>query len=76
MSLFDQLGGGAQQSAPMNPQQMLAELKAHPATMLKQAGLNIPEGMSNPQQIVQHLIQSGQIPQARVQQAMRMFARK
>ncbi len=75
MSLFDVMG--AQQSAParMNPMQMLSQLRQNPVGVLKQAGLNIPAGMSNPQQILNHLLQSGQVPQARYQQAMQMMSR-
>lgn len=76
MSLFDQLGGqhSAQQPA-QNPQQTLAELKANPAAVLQRVGLNIPSGLNDPQQIVQHLLQSGQVPQTRLAQAMRMLGR-
>lgn len=71
MSLYDQLGG----QQPMNPQQALAEIKANPFAMLQRAGLNVPAGMNNPQQIVQHLLTSGQVPQTRLAQAMRMLGR-
>ena len=72
MSLFDQLGG----QQPQNPQQMLAALKANPATMLKQHGMIVPDGMTDAHQIVQHLLQSGQLPQARLQQLMRYMPRR
>lgn len=74
MSIFDQLGG--QQAAPMNPMQMIQQIKSDPAGMLRQKGLTIPAGMNNPQQIVQHLLQSGQVPQARYQQIMQMMQGK
>lgn len=75
MSLFDSLGGGKapQQGQQMNPMQALAQLQNDPVGTLKQAGLNIPAGMNNPQQIVQHLLQSGQVPQSRFTQAMQMM---
>lgn len=60
----------------MNPQQMLAQIKSNPAAVLKQRGLNIPDGMNNPQQIIQHLISSGQVPQSRYMQAMQMMGRR
>ena len=69
MSLFDQLGGRQPQ---MNPMQMLGQLRSNPASVLQQAGLNIPAGMNNPQQIVQHLLQSGQVGQGRLMQAQQM----
>lgn len=74
MSLFDSLGGGNQpQSQQMTPQQAMAQLQADPAGVLKQIGLNIPAGMNDPQQMVQHLLQSGQVPQSRFAQAMQMM---
>lgn len=71
MSIFEQLG--RQQTAPANPAQLIQQIKSDPAGMLRQKGLSIPAGMNNPQQIIQHLIQSGQVPQARYQQVMQMM---
>lgn len=67
MSLFE---------AMQSPQQMLSSLRANPAQILRQRGLNIPAGMTNPQQIAQHLLSSGQIPQQRYQQALQMMGRR
>ena len=76
MGIFDSLSGQRQQQAPqITPQQAMQQLRSNPAAVLKQAGLSVPDGMSNPQQIVQHLLQSGQVPQARYQQAMQMMGR-
>lgn len=69
MGLFDRLGG-------QNPQQILQQLQQDPVGMLKQKGLTIPQGMTNPQQIVNHLISSGQVPNARLQQIMQMMGRR
>ena len=69
MGLFDKLGG-------QNPQQILQQLQQDPVGMLKQKGLTIPQGMTNPQQIVNHLISSGQIPNARLQQVLQMVGRR
>ena len=60
----------------MNPQQMLAQIKSNPAGVLKQRGLSIPDGMTNPQQIIQHLVSSGQVPQSRYMRAMQMMGRR
>ena len=68
MSLFDQLSN--------NPMQMLQQIRQNPAAVLQRAGLNVPEGMTNPQQIIQHLMQSGQVTQGRYQQAMQMMRRR
>ena len=73
MSLFDSLQGRAPQA---NPMQMLQQLRADPVGMLKQRGLNIPAGMSNPQQILSHLMQTGQVSAPRVQQIMQMMGRR
>lgn len=68
MGLFQDL-----QAKPNNQQQALAQLRANPAATLKQAGLNIPEGMNDPRQIINHLLQSGQISNPRLQAAQRML---
>lgn len=74
MSLFDKLGSAPQQ--PMTPMQRLQALKQNPSSVLQQAGFNIPQGMNNPQQIIQHLIQSGQVPQNRYSQVLQMLGRR
>lgn len=66
MSLFDKLNGSTQ----MNLQQ----LQNDPVGMAKQAGYNIPQSLAgNPQAMVQHLIQSGQVGGPKLQQAMQMI---
>jgi len=57
-------------SQPQNPKEQALNL-------LKQQGITVPHGMeNNPQAIIQHLMQSGRVPQGRVQQIMsRMFRR-
>ena len=72
MSIFDTLGG----QTPMNPMQMMMQLRSNPAAVLKQRGLNVPDGMSDPQQIVQHLISSGQVSNNALQSAMQMMGRR
>lgn len=72
MGIFDQLG---QSKQPANPMQMLQQLRSNPVSVLKQAGYSIPDGMNNPQQMVNYLLQSGQVPQARYQQALQMFGK-
>lgn len=65
MSLFNQLG---------NQPNMMNQLRANPAAILKQRGLNIPDGMTDPQQIINHLLQTGQINNSRLQMAQQMMA--
>lgn len=72
MSLFDNLGN---KSVPQNPMQMLQQLRSNPVSVLQQAGYNIPAGMNNPQQIIQHLLQSGQVSQNKFAQAQQMAAK-
>ena len=44
--------------------------------MLKQQGIQIPQGMEdNPQAIIQHLVQSGKIPQGRLNMAQQMLSK-
>lgn len=71
MSLFNQLASNQTQSG--NPAQMMQELRQNPATMLKRAGLNVPEGMTDPRQIIGHLMQTGQIGGQRLQMARQMM---
>ena len=70
MSIFDSI------QTQMNPMQALQQMKMNPAAMLKQRGLNIPDGMNNPQQIVQHLLSSGQVSNSRLQSVMQMMGRR
>ena len=55
---------------------MLQQIRQNPAAILQKAGLNIPAGMTDPQQIIQHLMQSGQVSQQRYQQAMQMMRKR
>ena len=48
---------------PMQLMQMLPQLKGNPMQFLAQRGIQIPQGMNNPQQIVQQMVTSGQLPQ-------------
>ena len=73
--LFQALGGAAMGNM-MNPAQMLAQLKANPMGLLRQAGFNVPENITNPQAIIQHMMTSGQITQQQLsdaQQKAQMF---
>ena len=56
----------------MNIMQMIPQIKQNPLAVLKQAGYNIPTGFSNPNQIIQHLVQSGQVNQNQLDYAQRM----
>jgi len=59
----------------MNPQmmmQLLPSLKSNPAAFLQSRGINIPQNMNDPQQIVQYLVNSGRFNQNQINQAMNM----
>ena len=66
--LFNALGGNQMG----NMMQMLTQLKQNPMGMLQKAGFNVPMGLNGPQQIIQHLTQTGQINQAQLNQAQQM----
>lgn len=57
---------------PMQILQMITNLQQNPMQILRQAGLNIPNGVNSPQDIIQHLLNSGQITQEQVNQAQQM----
>ena len=76
MSLFEQLGGP---TIPKNPQQMLQQLQRDPVGVLKQRGISVPDGMTNPQELINHLLQTRQLTNPRLQMlqqiAGKMFGR-
>jgi hypothetical protein len=67
---FGAMGGGVP-----NVFQLLEQLKQNPAQVLAQR-FRLPQNVSNPNDLLQHLIQSGQVSQQQVnaayQQAQRM----
>ena len=69
---FNALGGAAMGN--LNPMTMMAQLRQNPLALLQKAGFNVPAGMnlSNPQAIVQHLMNSGQITQDQLTKAQQM----
>ena len=72
--VYQTLNGSAQ--PPMvNMQNALAQLRANPAAILKQAGLNVPNGMNDPNAIINHLMQSGQINQNKLAQLQQIAMR-
>ena len=52
-------------------QQMLNQYKQNPMSMLMQR-FNIPSNMNDPNQIIQHLLNTGQVSQQQVNNAMQM----
>lgn len=58
----------------MNPFQMVQQLQQNPMQFIRQAGFNVPNNLTNPNDIIQHLMNSGQVTQQRYDQARRMAA--
>ena len=78
MSIFEKLHQQGQQQKQISQDEMRTEIgriQADPGAYLQQRGFTIPQGMTDPRQITQHLLQSGQIGSGRLQQVMRMLGR-
>ena len=58
----------------INPMQMLQQLQQNPVQMLRQAGLNVPDNLNDPNAIIQHLMNSGQVSQDAYNKARQMAA--
>ena len=57
-----------------NPNEIMnaiSQLKMNPSAMLA-SRFNLPQGMSNPNDIIQHLLNTGQVTQDQVNRAMSM----
>lgn len=68
--VYQTVGGGG------GFQQALSALKANPAVFFAQRGMNLPAGIgNNPNAIIQHLLSTGRISQAQVNQAWQMAQR-
>lgn len=66
--IYESIGNQSAQQA-QNPREQALNL-------MKQQGISIPEGMeNNPQGIIQHLMQSGRVPQSRLTMAQQMMQR-
>lgn len=55
----------------MNPLQLLSQIKENPVSVIGQR-FNIPDGMNDPNQIIQHLLNTGQVSQQQVSRVMSM----
>lgn len=58
----------------MNPMQMIQQLKANPIQFLQRAGFNVPKNLNDPNAIIQHLMNSGQISQQNYERARQIAA--
>lgn len=59
----------------VNPMQMVQQLRSNPVQFLRQSGYNIPNNLSDPNAIIQHLMNSGQVSQQRYEQARQIAMR-
>ena len=67
MSIFDRLNGN-------NQQDMLRQIQNDPVSAARNAGYNIPPNLAgNPQAMVQHLIQTGQVSNPMLQRILPMM---
>lgn len=55
-----------------NIMQMLPQIKQNPMSVLRQAGMNVPANLNDPNAILNHLIQSGQVNQQTLDYAQQM----
>lgn len=53
---------------------ILLQLRQNPSQVLRQAGFNVPANLNDPNAIIQHLMNSGQVTQQRYEQARQMAA--
>ena len=61
---------------PLNNNQPQQNPREQALALMKQQGISVPEGMeNNPQGILQHLMQSGRVPQGRLNIAQQMMQR-
>lgn len=56
---------------PMVLMNMYNQLRSNPTAVLSQR-FNVPANMQDPNEIIQHLLNTGQVSQAQVNQAMQM----
>lgn len=77
-NLFQQ--GQPAQPPAQNPMQLLQQLRQNPVSVMKQAGYDIPTELAgNPLGIWNHLVNTGQVQQARaaqIQNLVRQMARR
>ena len=57
------------------PMQMLNRLRQNPMEMLKEMGFDVAGNLTDPNEIIQHLMNSGQVSQQRYNQVRQMVSR-
>lgn len=64
---------------PMSQSQIMQQiqrLQANPMQMLQQAGFSIPQGMNDPNAIIRHMEQTGQIQQGQYSRFVQMMQKQ
>lgn len=77
MPLFDRINKNAEGTGrQVTPEMMRTEIKtiqADPGAYLSRRGFSVPAGMTDPKEITQHLLRTGQVGGSRLQQVMQMI---
>lgn len=77
MPLYDKVGkraeGTDRQVTPDMMRREIGNIRSDPGTYLEQRGFRIPAGMTDPKEITQHLLRTGQVGGARLQQVMSLL---
>lgn len=55
-----------------NPMQFMGDFRKNPVGALRQAGYTVPDGMSDPRQIVDYLVSNGQLNNTKLGQLQKM----
>ena len=53
---------------------LIQQLRQNPMAVLSKAGMNIPQGLNDPNAIIQHLLNTGQVSQDRYNRVMQMVS--
>lgn len=76
MSIMDRIGQqGQAQPAQDDIRAEMGKIRQDPGAYLKERGFEVPAGMTDPRQITQHLLRSGQVGNQRLQMVMRMLGK-
>lgn len=71
MSMFQRLGNQPQQTPQQSQDPRSAAME-----LMKRQGIDVPQGMENdPSALLQHVLQSGKVPQGRLNMAQQMMQR-
>ena len=79
MSILDRMNRPAATQSPqsernlLDPMQKLREIQQAPSATLAQANLNIPQGYTDPCQIADYMVSSGQVSLANYNRVARML---